>query len=174
MKLNEVMSESLLDKVKAAIGTVKSKIVDSMHTLLAVFKKEPELKLTTIDTFTVSEVGMLNQPTRVDTGAATCSVDAQDVKVDDDHVVFKVKGREYKLALYEMGTVKNSNGIREVPKVLLDFKWHDKVYPNVPTKLTDRTKMRFKLLVGRNLIEQLKAPVNVSPDDDLTDADDKK
>lgn len=61
-----------------------------------------------------------------------------------------------------MKEVKNANGSATRARIALTYKWGGKSYPNIETSLAERGKMKFKLLVGRNLIKELKLPVHIS------------
>lgn len=156
------------------IGSVKSRIVASMSKLLILFNKNSNAHLTTIAKFGIKTIGISEVLTRVDTGASTCSIHATDVSIDDNKVTFKTINGTHTLALSGTSTVKNSNGIREVPNVKIDFEWNGKIYRGIDTKIVDRSKMKFKLLVGRNLIKDLKVPVYIDPNDDFDNSDDRK
>ena len=168
MKLEEIMEETWIDKAKSLLGHVKGKIVSSVGQLLMTFKKKPTAQLTTIGKFSIPSLNLRDVPTRVDTGAASCSLHATDVKIDGDDVSFKTVSGSHKAKLKSTVTVKNSNGSSSVPKVELDVEWNGKKY-KTEVKLSDRSKLKFKFLVGRNLIIELKTPVSIDPEDDLGD-----
>lgn len=163
MKLRELHEGSMIDKIKAALGTVTGKIVSSVTNLVAAFKKSPNAQLTTIEKF---EFVSLNTAilSRVDTGALVCAVDAKDISVDEEKkmVTFKFEDKTFEMPLLRIKDVKNANGTTSRPRVAMDYKWNNNVYHGIETSLIDRSKMKFKGLVGRNLIKQLKLPVHIS------------
>jgi hypothetical protein len=116
-------------------------------------------KLTTIE---IVGVFASQQPARVDTGASLCSIDVQDLKIEGSQVTFKYLGLEHKLPICRIKEVKSANGIIDRPVVMLTFMWDEKIYHHVETTLTDRSKLTFKILVGRNLIKRINLPVHLS------------
>ena len=163
MRAYEIVEEGLVDKMKAALGVIKGKLMGSMSALLQAFKKSPSAQLTTIEKFKVRETGK-EYVSRVDTGALVCAIHAEDIKVDEEakKVSFKHDGKTYDEPLLRMKTAKNANGVVNRPRVAWTYEWQGKSYSNIETSLTDRSKLKFKLLVGRNLIKELKLPVHIS------------
>lgn len=166
MRVTEIMTEGLIDTLKRKLGEVKGKLMTSMDALLKRFKKEPDERLTTIESFRVTELGR-EYESRVDTGALVCAIHADVIKVSEDEktVSFKHNGRDYEFPLYRMKEAKNANGIVNRPRVLLSYVWNGKTYHDVETSLADRSKLKFTLLVGRNLISMLKLPVHINDRD---------
>lgn len=160
MKLKEILEESMIDTIKQKLGAFKGMIVGSVGKLLTIFKKNPEKRLTTIETFEAGKFGKYEA--RVDTGALVCAIHAIDIKVEDKIVHFTHNGKAYSEPLLRMKTTKNANGIADRPRIEIDYKWDGKTYTKIETSLTDRSKLKFKLLVGRNLISALKLPVHIS------------
>lgn len=164
MKLDEIMNEGLIDTIKRKLGEIKGKVVASVSSLLAGFKKNPNEQLTTIETFKVNELSK-SYEARVDTGALVCSIHAEEIEVKDDKVSFKHNGVKREMKLFRMKEAKNANGVVNRPRVLLSFTWGGKTYRNIETSLADRSKMKFVLLIGRNLIKELKLPVYINDKD---------
>ena len=160
MKLHEILEESILDTIKQKLGTFKGMIVGSVGKLLSIFKKSPEKQLTTIETFEAINFGKYEA--RVDTGATGCAIHATDIRVEDKIVHFTHNGKSYSEPLLRVKAVKNANGIADRPRIEIDYKWNGKTYTKIETSLTDRSKLKFKLLIGRNLIKELKLPVYIN------------
>lgn len=166
MRLHEILEESLIDTIKKKLGEYKGKIFATMTGLLLRFKKHPSERLTTIETFKVNDISK-DYAARVDTGAAICSLDAQDINVDFKYVEFHHAGSRLKIPLERMRKTKSASGETNRPIVKLSYSWNGKTYSNIDTGLIDRSRLKFKLLVGRNLISELKLPVHVADNDEI-------
>lgn len=169
MKLNELLTEGILDSIKKKLGDFKGKVESSLTSLLARFKKHPSERLTTIESFKIIELSK-EYEARVDTGALVCALHAEDINVDGDKVSFKHAGTTHTFPLYRMKEAKNANGVSNRPRIKLSYVWNGKTYKNIETSLSDRSKLKFTLLVGRNLIMELKLPVHVN-DRDIEEKD---
>ncbi len=105
---------------------------------------------------------------RVDTGANTTSIHAVDVKVIDGSsepkenvgktISFQTLNREGKskklsVPIVRISTVKNSQGVeqRYVVNLLIIS---DNIKESVEVNLRDRSKMAYKLLIGRNWLSE--------------------
>lgn len=163
MKLIQINEGALLDKLRTKLAGFKGQIMGSMSQLLARFKRQPASRLTTIEAFELAELS-LKLEARVDTGALSCSLHATDIVVDEPNkkVKFKHDGRDLELTLVKLKKVTNANAVAVRPNVNLTFKWNGKRYDNVLTTLADRSKLKFKLLIGRNLIRMLDLPVHIN------------
>jgi hypothetical protein len=112
------------------------------------------------------EVGGLDSPllARIDTGARICSIHAIDVQVEDPaanlkdnvgrEVRFTVENRagrrqEMRARIAKVSTVKNSQGIEERYVIMLPLSWQG-ISKVVEVNLRDRSRMSYKLLIGRN------------------------
>jgi hypothetical protein len=165
MKL-KIISEGLLDKIKQKLGEFKGKVMSSVESLLQHFKKHPDERLTTIETFKVKEISK-SYESRVDTGAAICALHAEEITVDGEEVSFKHAGATHKMKILRTRETKSASGVTVRPVVKLTYEWNGKTYSGIDTSLIDRSKLKFKLLIGRNLIAQLKLPVYVADKDEL-------
>jgi hypothetical protein len=172
MKVYEILEEGFFDRFKSMLGSVKGKILSSVTSLLNVFKKNPNAQLTTIGKFSISKLHLNDVISRVDTGATTCSIHATEIEISEDQkeVTFKCDGGIFTLPLFKIQEVKSASGISKRPKVKLDFTWNEKQYSGIEVNLADRSKLKFKMLIGRNLIAELKVPVYIDPNDDTGDA----
>jgi hypothetical protein len=167
MKLDEIISEGMLDSLKRKLGEFKGKVMSSMTSLLSHFKKHPSERLTTIETFKINEISK-SYEARVDTGAAICALHAEDIVIDKDkdEVSFKHAGSTYKLKMTRIRNIKSASGVTDRPVVKLSYVWNKKTYSGIDTSLIDRSRLKFKILVGRNLISELKLPVYVADNDE--------
>ncbi len=112
------------------------------------------------------EVGGLGFPllARIDTGARICSIHAIDVRVDDPapelqdnvgkDVRFTVENRlgqrqEMHSRIVKVSEVRNSQGIEKRYVILLPLAWQG-IEKEVEVNLRDRSRMSYKLLIGRN------------------------
>ncbi len=116
---------------------------------------------------------------RIDTGARITSIHAVDVNITGESSVpdenvgktvsFKAVNRDGKIkamsaVIMKVSTVKNSQGTEQRYVIELPLSWKD-VNKKVEVNLRDRSKMTYKLLIGRNWLSKdflvdvdLKAP----------------
>ena len=105
---------------------------------------------------------------RIDTGARVTSIHAVDVEIMDGSSVpdenvgktvsFKTVNRDGKIqamstVIVKVSTVKNSQGIEQRYVIELPLSWKD-VNKKVEVNLRDRSKMTYKLLIGRNWLSK--------------------
>ena len=92
---------------------------------------------------------------RIDTGAATSSIDARDIRVKDNMVEFKLfepgKGRALALPILRWRTVRTSEGNARRPVVRLQLCIGTQLL-STTVNLNDRLKMEYALLIGRNAL----------------------
>ncbi|HSP43389.1 MAG TPA: RimK/LysX family protein [Luteolibacter sp.] len=94
---------------------------------------------------------------RVDTGAATTSVHAEEVRVVDGMVDFVVVNRDgsrvpLRLPLARTGTVRNSGGSKERVFVEMTLN-HEGESKRVLVNLNNRSRLTYPLLLGRNWLK---------------------
>ncbi|MBC7006584.1 ATP-dependent zinc protease [Photobacterium sp. BZF1] len=107
---------------------------------------------------------------RIDTGAATTSIHAKDIKVIGDesdsdnmrdhlgHTVeftsINEKGEEatYKGKIVKVSKIRNAQGVERRYAVKMDLGWNGE-HKTVAVNLRDRSKLEYKLLIGRNWLE---------------------
>ena len=147
------------------IREFNERVMSSITSLLSHFKKHPSDQLTTIETFKIDEISK-SYEARVDTGAAICALHAEDIKIDFKYVEFKHAGTRHKMHLERMRKTKSASGETDRPIVKLSYVWNGKTYNNIDTSLIDRSKLKFKILIGRNLIAEIKLPVYVADNDE--------
>ncbi|MFZ9937438.1 MAG: RimK/LysX family protein [Luteolibacter sp.] len=91
---------------------------------------------------------------RVDTGAATTSLHAEDVRVTDGMVDFVAVNRDgsrvpLRLPLARTGTVRNSGGSKQRVFVEMNLN-HEGESKRVLVNLNNRSSLTYPLLLGRN------------------------
>ncbi|MFQ5542167.1 MAG: ATP-dependent zinc protease [Candidatus Binatia bacterium] len=92
-------------------------------------------------------------PARIDTGAASTSLDARKLKIIDNFVEFKMRnGKKVKLPILEYRHVKTSVGKQLRPVVLLDL-CLGSLHILTQVTLTDRSHLKFPVLVGRRVLK---------------------
>lgn len=94
---------------------------------------------------------------RVDTGAATTSVHAEEVRVAEGMVDFVVVNRDgtrlpLQLPLARTGTVRNSGGSKERVFVEMTLS-HEGTSKRVLVNLNNRSRLTYPLLLGRNWLK---------------------
>ena len=109
---------------------------------------------------TVEEVILLpwgvKLPARVDTGAAKSSLDARELKIEDDRVEFKLPekfgGLQLRLPIIEWRHVRSPDGRQRRPVVELEFCLGPKRIRN-KVNLNDRSFVKYPLILGRNFLK---------------------
>lgn len=122
-----------------------------------------------VETIKVHELEMVYKA-RIDTGAATTSIHAIDIKVsgknsdsDDmrDHLGESVeftsineKGKKtkFKGKIIKVSKIRNAQGVERRYAVNMDLGWNGE-HKTVAVNLRDRSKLEYKLLIGRNWLE---------------------
>jgi hypothetical protein len=99
----------------------------------------------------------LRLPARMDTGAATCSLDARDLEIKDNTVQFKLPeaygALELRLPVVRWGHVRSATTREKRPVVRLEIRLGPKLL-RVEANLTDRSQFKYPLLIGRNALKQ--------------------
>ncbi len=109
---------------------------------------------------TIEEVILLpwrvRLPARVDTGAAKCSLDAQDIKIHGDRVEFKLPrrygGLKINLPVIEWRHVRTPEGLERRPVVELEICFGSRRIRTL-VNLTDRSMVKYPLILGRNFLK---------------------
>ncbi|MBP2701096.1 ATP-dependent zinc protease [Photobacterium lucens] len=122
-----------------------------------------------VETIQVKDLG-ISYKARIDTGANTTSINAYDIKVDgkpdtDDSkkamydnlghmVTFKTKnelGQEvsHTAKIIKVSKIRNAQGVERRYAVVMDLIWNGQ-HKAIPVNLRDRSKLEYKLLIGRN------------------------
>lgn len=98
---------------------------------------------------------------KIDTGADSCALHCKSVEVitkDGETklaVAFRFKHKTIKTTFsrFRMVTVTSSNGIREKRyKIKLDITIGKYLHKKVPFTLTDRSSLKFRILLGKNFL----------------------
>jgi hypothetical protein len=94
---------------------------------------------------------------RVDTGARTTSVHAENIEIADENVRFELVGNcgqriAMERPITKTATVRNASGIEERVFVELTLE-HDGNSKPVLVNLRDRSRMTYPLLLGRNWLQ---------------------
>jgi hypothetical protein len=96
-------------------------------------------------------------PARIDTGAATTSLDARDLVIRDNMAEFHLSeawgGKKMKLPVTGWKQVKSSGAEQRRPVVELDICIGDKLL-RIEANLMDRSRVQYPLLIGRNVLEK--------------------
>ncbi len=110
---------------------------------------------------TIEDVALLplgvKLPARIDTGAAKSSLDARELRVQDDMVEFKLPqkygGLQLRLPIVEWKHVRTPEGLDRRPIVELEICIGSK---RIRTKvnLSDRSMVKYPLILGRNFLQE--------------------
>jgi hypothetical protein len=95
-------------------------------------------------------------PARIDTGAATSSLDARELKVEDKMVDFKLPdqygGLQLRLPVVNWKYIRSSEGRERRPIVELDLCVGPKQL-HIRVNLNDRSIVKYPLIIGRNALK---------------------
>jgi hypothetical protein len=89
---------------------------------------------------------------KIDTGARTAALHAEDITVRGRRVRFNVHGKPCEAALHGKRRVKNTSGLSETRAVILTEIKIGKTVFSAEVTLTDRTDMGVPMLLGRATI----------------------
>jgi hypothetical protein len=96
-------------------------------------------------------------PARIDTGAAKSSLDAQELKVQEDRVGFKLPrrygGLQLRLPIVEWRHVRTPEGLERRPVVELEICLGSRRFRTL-VNLTDRSMVKYPLILGRNFLKE--------------------
>tara|TARA_R110000787_G_scaffold15338_5_gene47366 strand:+ start:14833 stop:15273 length:441 start_codon:yes stop_codon:yes gene_type:complete len=129
-----------------------------------------------IETITIKEIGPIEA--KVDSGNGAYNVlhgiNLQYSGLSDDydgksHVTFDtVDGKSIKKPVVELIDINIGSGnIEERPVVEFDIEIGDKLYPKTKFSIGDRKENDYKILVGKDFIEQLGGIIDVSAEGNL-------
>lgn len=100
---------------------------------------------------------------KVDTGATTCSLDAQDIQVSDDAynngqlVTFTFRDRQYRTAVLNHQSVRTADaGVQNRPTVKFSVSMNGQSFPEIEFNLNDRSGMEYDVLIGMNFLSKTK------------------
>ena len=93
---------------------------------------------------------------RIDTGATHSSLHADDIEVIGDLVKFRFGDYQYKFPLTRQSKIKTSNNIKgewqRRPVITVDLIINGHEVNNVELTLTDRSHMKYQVLIGRSTL----------------------
>ena len=96
-------------------------------------------------------------PARIDTGAAKSSLDAQELKVRDDMVEFKLPkkhgGLRLRLPIIEWRHIRTPEGLERRPVVELEICLGSRRI-RTEVNLADRSMVKYPLILGRNFLRE--------------------
>ena len=96
-------------------------------------------------------------PARVDTGAATTSLDARELVVKDDIAEFKLAekygGTKISLPVVRWREVRSASGLQRRPVVEMRICVGPKVM-RTKVNLIDRSRMSYPIIIGRNVLRR--------------------
>jgi len=96
-------------------------------------------------------------PARIDTGAAKSSLDAREIKVQDDMIEFKLPkkygGLQIRLPIMGWRHIRTPEGLERRPVVELEICLGSKRFLTL-VNLTDRSMVKYPLILGRNSLRE--------------------
>lgn len=96
-------------------------------------------------------------PARVDTGAAKSSLDARELKVQNDLIEFKLPekygGLQIRLPIMGWRHIRTPEGLERRPVVELEICLGPKRFRTL-VNLTDRSMVKYPLILGRNALRE--------------------
>ena len=96
-------------------------------------------------------------PARVDTGAAKSSLDAREIKVQDDMIEFKLPkkygGLQIRLPIMGWRHIRTPEGLERRPVVEVEICLGAKRFRTL-VNLTDRSMVKYPLILGRNALRE--------------------
>ena len=99
----------------------------------------------------------IRMPARIDTGAATSSLDARNLAVKDGIAEFKLPdkygGLELKLPVLKWRVTKSAMGQKRRPVVEIDLCLGSK-HIRTEVNLMDRSGLNYPMLIGRNVLKK--------------------
>lgn len=97
---------------------------------------------------------------KVDTGADRCSLHGENIEIGDNYVRFTLDNIRYKVALERIVKVISANGMERRPVVKLNVVFNEQSYAGVEFNISDRTGMKFPVIIGKNLLSAAGVLVN--------------
>lgn len=99
---------------------------------------------------------------KVDTGADRCSLHGEDIEIGDNYVRFNIENTRYKVALERFVTVLAANGSEKRPIVKFNVEFNGNSFENIEFNISDRSDMKYQVIIGKNLLEVAGVLVNPS------------
>jgi len=98
----------------------------------------------------IPKIGKLDA--RIDTGATTSSIHADNIKIKNEIVTFDHNGTELSFPLVGTKTIRNANGSRESYIVRMKVSVNG-IIKNIKVSLADRSNMTYPFILGRNALK---------------------
>lgn len=99
---------------------------------------------------------------KIDTGAWRNTLHVDNIKVENNILIFEINKKIFKFNKYKTVNVKSSFGKKQIRyTVRLDFKISNELYSS-SFSLTDRSQMKYSCLLGRNFLFRNNFIVDVS------------
>lgn len=99
---------------------------------------------------------------KIDTGAWRNTLHVDNIKVENNILIFEINKKIFKFDKYKTVNVKSSFGKKQIRyAVRLDFKIGNELYSS-SFSLTDRSQMKYSCLLGRNFLFRNNFIVDVS------------
>lgn len=90
---------------------------------------------------------------KIDTGADRCSLHGENIEVGEDFVRFSLNDIRYRVPLERQITAVQSNGREKRPIIKFDVEFNGKTYQNIEFNISDRSSLKYQVLIGKNLLE---------------------
>lgn len=99
---------------------------------------------------------LIDKVVKIDSGAYTSSIDVVSIKKDDLvlKVIFEENGKEIHFDSYKIKKIKSSNGVTQERYVMKGLIVLGKETYLTEFSLTDRSGMKFPILLGRKLLNK--------------------
>jgi len=108
------------------------------------------------ETANLPTFGLIGKTVKIDSGAYTSSIDIERIRREGDvlYVLFDKENDEIEFKDYKVKVIKSSNGLAQ-ERYIIKGKIHlgNKIY-NTQFSLTDRSGMRYPILIGRRLLNK--------------------
>jgi hypothetical protein len=96
-------------------------------------------------------------PARIDTGAATTSLDARGLKIKDNIAEFRLPkkygGVQLRLPIIDWRTIRSAEAREKRPVVEIEFCLGPK-HIRARANLNDRSQVKYPLIIGRNVLKE--------------------
>lgn len=136
------------------IGAVFCSLILSIGTGTAPAETKERIQIGAVEEVVLLPWGV-TLPARIDTGAATTSLDARNLKIQGKFVEFSVPepfgAQRIRLPILKWITVKTSEAKEKRPVVMLELCIGSKRI-ETQVNLNDRSKVKYPLLIGRNTL----------------------
>jgi hypothetical protein len=100
------------------------------------------------------DFNLMNKIVKIDSGAYTSSIDVIKTKIENDklYVLFEKETNEVTFENFKIKRIKSSNGILQERFVIKGNIFIGNKNYNTPFSLTDRSGMKFPILLGRKFL----------------------